>query len=126
MPKREAEERAMELLERVGIREQAYKYPSGLSGGQQQRVAIAGRRHGPQDNALRRPTSALDPEMIKEVLEVMIDLTRDVTMIVVTHEMGLAKEVADRCISSTRATSSRRTHWRSSSPTPSTTGPSCS
>ena len=99
-PKSEAEEKAMELLERVGIPEQAYKYPSGLSGGQQQRVAIArALAMDPKIMLFDEPTSALDPEMIKEVLEVMIDLAkRDITMIVVTHEMGFAKEVADRCI----------------------------
>ena len=98
--KREAESRAMELLERVGIPEQAYKYPSGLSGGQQQRVAIArALAMDPKIMLFDEPTSALDPEMIKEVLDVMIDLAkRDITMIVVTHEMGFAKEVADRCI----------------------------
>ena len=100
MTKAEAERNAMELLERVGIPEQAYKYPSGLSGGQQQRVAIArALAMDPKIMLLDEPTSALDPEMIKEVLEVMIDLAkRDITMIVVTHEMGFAKEVADRCI----------------------------
>ena len=98
--KSDAEKKAMELLERVGIPEQAYKYPSGLSGGQQQRVAIArALAMDPKIMLFDEPTSALDPEMIKEVLEVMIDLAkRDITMIVVTHEMGFAKEVADRCI----------------------------
>ena len=100
MSKRESETKALELLERVGIPEQAYKYPSELSGGQQQRVAIA--RALAMDAKIMlfdEPTSALDPEMIKEVLDVMIDLAReDVTMIVVTHEMGFAKEVADRVI----------------------------
>ena len=100
MSKTEAEEKAMELLERVGIPEQAYKYPSGLSGGQQQRVAIArALAMEPKIMLFDEPTSALDPEMIKEVLDVMIDLAkRDITMIVVTHEMGFAKEVADRVI----------------------------
>ena len=100
MPKRQAEDKAMELLEKVGIPEQAYKYPSGLSGGQQQRVAIArALAMDPKIMLFDEPTSALDPEMIKEVLDVMIDLAKeDVTMIVVTHEMGFAKEVADRCI----------------------------
>ena len=100
MTKSQAEEKAMELLERVGIPEQAYKYPSGLSGGQQQRVAIArALAMDPKIMLFDEPTSALDPEMIKEVLEVMIDLAkRDITMIVVTHEIGFAKEVADRCI----------------------------
>ena len=100
MTKNEAEAKAMELLERVGIPEQAYKYPSGLSGGQQQRVAIArALAMDPKIMLFDEPTSALDPEMIKEVLDVMKDLAqRDITMIVVTHEMGFAKEVADRCI----------------------------
>jgi len=98
--KTSAEARAMQLLERVGIPEQAHKYPSGLSGGQQQRVAIArALAMDPKIMLFDEPTSALDPEMIKEVLDVMIDLAkRDITMIVVTHEMGFAKEVADRCI----------------------------
>ena len=100
MTKNEAEAKAMELLERVGIPEQAYKYPSELSGGQQQRVAIArALAMDPKIMLFDEPTSALDPEMIKEVLDVMKDLARrDITMIVVTHEMGFAKEVADRCI----------------------------
>ena len=100
LKKKEAEEKAMHLLERVGIPEQAYKYPSGLSGGQQQRVAIArALAMDPKIMLFDEPTSALDPEMIKEVLDVMIDLAKsNVTMIVVTHEMGFAKEVADRCI----------------------------
>ena len=100
MSKRESESKALELLGRVGIHEQAYKYPSELSGGQQQRVAIArALAMDPKIMLFDEPTSALDPEMIKEVLDVMIDLAReDVTMIVVTHEMGFAKEVADRVI----------------------------
>ena len=100
LPKRQAEEKAMKLLEKVGIPEQAYKYPSGLSGGQQQRVAIArALAMDPKIMLFDEPTSALDPEIIKEVLDVMIELAKeDVTMIVVTHEMGFAKEVADRCI----------------------------
>ena len=100
MTKREAEDKAMDLLERVGIPEQAFKYPSGLSGGHQQRVAIArALAMDPKIMLFDEPTSALDPEMIKEVLDVMKDLARrDITMIVVTHEMGFAKEVADRCI----------------------------
>ena len=100
MTKREAEDKAMDLLERVGIPEQAFKYPSGLSGGQQQRVAIArALAMDPKIMLFDEPTSALDPEMINEVLDVMKDLARrDITMIVVTHEMGFAKEVADRCI----------------------------
>ena len=100
MTKREAEDKAMDLLERVGIPEQAFKYPSGLSGGQQELVAIArALAMDPKIMLFDEPTSALDPEMIKEVLDVMKDLARrDITMIVVTHEMGFAKEVADRCI----------------------------
>ena len=98
--KQEAEAGALKLLERVGIPEQAHKYPSALSGGQQQRVAIArALAMDPKIMLFDEPTSALDPEMIKEVLDVMIDLAkRDITMIVVTHEMGFAKEVADRAI----------------------------
>ena len=96
--KGEAEEIALRLLERVGIPEQKNKYASALSGGQQQRVAIArALAMDPKIMLFDEPTSALDPEMIKEVLDVMIDLARrDITMIVVTHEMGFAKEVGDR------------------------------
>ncbi|HIL99305.1 MAG: amino acid ABC transporter ATP-binding protein [Methanobacteriota archaeon] len=96
----EAEAKALRHLERVGIPEQARKYPSALSGGQQQRVAIArALAMDPKIMLFDEPTSALDPEMIKEVLDVMIDLAKhDITMIVVTHEMGFAKEVADRAI----------------------------
>ena len=88
----------MELLERVGIPEQAQKYPGQLSGGQQQRVAIArALAMEPKIMLFDEPTSALDPEMIKEVLDVMIELARSgMTMIVVTHEMGFAREVATR------------------------------
>ena len=90
----------MELLERVGIPEQANKYPGQLSGGQQQRVAIArALAMQPKIMLFDEPTSALDPEMIKEVLDVMVELARSgMTMIVVTHEMGFAKEVANRII----------------------------
>ncbi len=97
-PKEKAEKIAMELLERVGIPEQAHKYPGQLSGGQQQRVAIArALAMQPKIMLFDEPTSALDPEMIKEVLDVMIELARSgMTMLVVTHEMGFAKAVADR------------------------------
>ena len=100
MTRKEAEQVAHDLLELVGIPEQAYKYPSALSGGQQQRVAIArALAMDPKIMLFDEPTSALDPEMIKEVLDVMVDLAnRDITMIVVTHERGFAKEVADRVI----------------------------
>jgi general L-amino acid transport system ATP-binding protein len=97
-PKAEAEEQAMQLLERVGIPEQAHKYPGQLSGGQQQRVAIArALAMQPKIMLFDEPTSALDPEMIKEVLDVMRELAHSgMTMIVVTHEMGFAREAADR------------------------------
>ena len=100
MPKEQASTVAMELLERVGIPEQADKYPGQLSGGQQQRVAIArALAMQPKVMLFDEPTSALDPEMIKEVLDVMRELAlQGMTMIVVTHEMGFAKEVADRMI----------------------------
>jgi general L-amino acid transport system ATP-binding protein len=99
-PKARAEETAMQLLERVGIPEQAAKYPGQLSGGQQQRVAIArALAMQPKIMLFDEPTSALDPEMIKEVLDVMRELARSgMTMIVVTHEMGFAREVADRVV----------------------------
>ena len=97
-PRAEAEEQAMALLERVGIPEQAHKYPGQLSGGQQQRVAIArALAMEPRIMLFAEPTSALDPEMIKEVLDVMRNLAHSgMTMMVVTHEMGFAKEVADQ------------------------------
>ncbi len=97
-PRREAEETAMYFLEKVRIAEQAFKYPGQLSGGQQQRVAIA-RSLCMRPNVILfdEPTSALDPEMVKEVLDVMISLAQDgMTMIVVSHEMGFAKSVAHR------------------------------
>ena len=99
-PKKEAEEAAMMYLERVKIPEQALKFPGQLSGGQQQRVAIARSLcMNPKIMLFDEPTSALDPEMIKEVLDVMIELAETgMTMIVVTHEMGFAKTVADRVI----------------------------
>ncbi|HSM02713.1 MAG TPA: amino acid ABC transporter ATP-binding protein [Acidimicrobiia bacterium] len=100
MPKKQAEDLAMELLRRVKIPEQARKYPGQLSGGQQQRVAIArSLAMSPKVMLFDEPTSALDPEMIKEVLDVMRDLAGSgMTMIVVTHEMGFAREVADRVV----------------------------
>ncbi len=100
MPKREAEEIAMHFLEKVHIPEQAHKYPGQLSGGQQQRVAIARSLcMQPQIMLFDEPTSALDPEMIKEVLDVMVELAETgMTMLVVTHEMGFARQVAHRII----------------------------
>lgn len=100
MKKSKAQQIALELLERVGIPEQADKYPAQLSGGQQQRVAIArALAMSPKIMLFDEPTSALDPEMIKEVLDVMKELARSgMTMIVITHEMGFAREVADRII----------------------------
>ena len=91
---------ALNLLERVGITEQAHKYPGQLSGGQQQRVAIArALAMNPKIMLFDEPTSALDPEMIKEVLDVMKELAQSgMTMLCVTHEMGFAREVADRII----------------------------
>ena len=99
-PREEAENSAMALLERVGIPEQAAKFPGQLSGGQQQRVAIArSLAMEPRIMLFDEPTSALDPEMIKEVLDVMKELALSgMTMIVVKHEMGFAKEVADRVL----------------------------
>jgi general L-amino acid transport system ATP-binding protein len=97
-PKDKAEAVAMELLARVGIPEQAQKFPGQLSGGQQQRVAIArALAMQPKIMLFDEPTSALDPEMIKEVLDVMVELAKSgMTMLVVTHEMGFARAVADR------------------------------
>ncbi|MGD8402950.1 MAG: amino acid ABC transporter ATP-binding protein [Anaerolineales bacterium] len=97
-PKDKAEKVGMELLERVGIPEQARKFPGQLSGGQQQRVAIArALAMQPKIMLFDEPTSALDPEMIKEVLDAMIELAKSgMTMLVVTHEMGFARAVADR------------------------------
>ncbi|WP_250505609.1 amino acid ABC transporter ATP-binding protein [Bowdeniella massiliensis] len=98
--KPEAKKRAMELLERVGVGNQAEKYPAQLSGGQQQRVAIArALAMDPKVMLFDEPTSALDPEMINEVLDVMTDLAKGgMTMIVVTHEMGFARKAADRVV----------------------------
>ena len=100
VPRKEAAETAMHFLNRVRIPEQADKYPSQLSGGQQQRVAIARALcMKPKLMLFDEPTSALDPEMIKEVLDVMVELAREgMTMVVVTHEMGFARTVADRVV----------------------------
>ena len=100
MPKKEAEELALQQLEIVHISDQAQKFPGQLSGGQQQRAAIARALcMKPKIMLFDEPTSALDPEMIKEVLDVMVELAKGgMTMIVVTHEMGFAKEVADQMI----------------------------
>ncbi len=98
--KDDADQRSRELLERVGVADQADKYPAQLSGGQQQRVAIArALAMEPKAMLFDEPTSALDPEMINEVLEVMRQLARDgMTMIVVTHEMGFARSAANRVV----------------------------
>ena len=98
--KAEAEQRAMQLLERVGLADRAGAYPNQLSGGQKQRVAIVrALAMEPEVMLFDEPTSALDPEMVGEVLEVMKELARDgMTMVVVTHEMGFAKEVGNRVI----------------------------
>jgi glutamate transport system ATP-binding protein len=97
-PTKEAREQAQRLLDRVGVADQAHKYPAQLSGGQQQRVAIArALAMEPKVMMFDEPTSALDPEMIKEVLDVMVDLAeRGMTMIVITHEMGFARTAANR------------------------------
>ena len=99
-PKDQAEREAMELLERVGVAEQAHKVPAQLSGGQQQRVAIArSLAMHPKAMLFDEPTSALDPEMINEVLEVMVELAREgMTMVVVTHEMNFARRVSNRVV----------------------------
>jgi glutamate transport system ATP-binding protein len=100
VPKAEAEEKATRLLDRVGVANQAQKYPAQLSGGQQQRVAIArALAMEPKVMLFDEPTSALDPEMVKEVLDVMIDLAQGgMTMVVVTHEMGFARSAANRVV----------------------------
>jgi general L-amino acid transport system ATP-binding protein len=99
-PRKKADDKGMQLLERVGIPEQAVKYPGQLSGGQQQRVAIArALAMEPKIMLFDEPTSALDPEMIKEVLDVMLELARsEMTLVVITHEIGFAREVADRIL----------------------------
>lgn len=98
--KKEADEKAMELLEVVGLKDKAFDYPSSLSGGQKQRVAIVrALAMEPEAMLFDEPTSALDPEMVGEVLDVMKDLARQgMTMVIVTHEMGFAREVADRVL----------------------------
>lgn len=100
IPKKEAEASAMKYLERVRIPDKANKYPGQISGGQQQRVAIArALTMNPKVMLFDEPTSALDPEMVKEVLDTMVDLAKEgMTMLVVTHEMGFAREVADRVV----------------------------
>ena len=100
IPKKDAEAAAMKYLERVKIPHQAKKYPGQMSGGQQQRVAIArALTMNPKVMLFDEPTSALDPEMVKEVLDTMVDLANEgMTMLVVTHEMGFAKEVANRIV----------------------------
>jgi general L-amino acid transport system ATP-binding protein len=100
MPKKDAEEIAMNFLKRVKIPEQSQKYPARLSGGQQQRVAIARALcMNPNIMLFDEPTSALDPEMVKEVLDTMVGLAEDgMTMLCVTHEMGFARQVADRVV----------------------------
>jgi general L-amino acid transport system ATP-binding protein len=100
IPKKDAEAAAMKYLERVKIPQQANKFPGQMSGGQQQRVAIArALTMNPKIMLFDEPTSALDPEMVKEVLDTMVDLANDgMTMLVVTHEMGFAREVADRIV----------------------------
>ena len=100
IPKVEAEDKARALLKRVGLPEKANDYPSSLSGGQKQRIAIArALAMNPEVMLFDEPTSALDPEMVGEVLDIMKDLARDgMTMVVVTHEMGFAREVGDRIL----------------------------
>lgn len=100
MSKADAEQKALELLDRVGLKEKAYAYPAQLSGGQKQRVAIArALAMNPEIMLFDEPTSALDPEMVGEVLDVIKDLAQTgMTMVIVTHEMGFAKEVASRVL----------------------------
>lgn len=121
----QAEKRGMELLERVGIASQAGKYPAQLSGGQQQRTAIArALAMDPKMILFDEPTSALDPEMVQEVLDVMIGLARDgMTMVVVTHEMGFARRAANRVVFMSEGQIVEENTPTSSSPTPGPTGP---
>ena len=100
LKKADAETLALELLDKVGLREKAHNYPQQLSGGQQQRVAIArALAMKPKVMLFDEPTSALDPEMVKEVLDVMKNLAKEgMTMVIVTHEMGFAREVGDRVL----------------------------
>ena len=106
MTKEEAEAKAEELLKKVGLLDKAYNYPSQLSGGQKQRIAIArSLAMNPDVMLFDEPTSALDPEMVGEVLNIMTELADDgMTMVVVTHEMGFAREVASRAVSYTHLT----------------------
>ena len=128
IPKKDAEATAMKFLERVKIPHQANKYPGQMSGGQQQRVAIArALTMNPKVMLFDEPTSALDPEMVKEVLDTMVDLAREgMTMLVVTHEMGFAREVANRVVfMDAGQIIESNTPAGISSPTRSTRGPSC-
>ena len=128
LPQADAEELAMQLLERVGIPEQADKFPAQLSGGQQQRVAIArALAMQPKIMLFDEPTSALDPEMIKEVLDVMRELAESgMTMIVVTHEMGFAAKSRTAFSSSTVGRSWRKGRRSTSSRTRRRSAPNCS
>lgn len=123
--RKDAEEQARSMLARMQLADKADSYPRHLSGGQQQRVAIARALcMKPKVMLFDEPTSALDPEMVKEVLDVMTDLSRQgLTMIVVTHEMGFARSVADRIIFMDRGGSLRKPPRRFSSTTPRTRGP---
>ena len=127
VPKAEAEEIAMKYLKRVKIPEQAKKYPGQLSGGQQQRVAIARALcMNPKIMLFDEPTSALDPEMVKEVLETMVGLAESgMTMLCVTHEMGFARQVANRVIFMDQGQIIEQNSPRSSSAIPRASGRSC-
>ena len=128
IPKKDAEAAAMKYLARVKIPHQAHKFPGQMSGGQQQRVAIArALTMSPKVMLFDEPTSALDPEMVKEVLDTMVDLAEEgMTMLVVTHEMGFAKEVANRIVFMDAGQIIESNTPRTSSPIRSTRGPSCS